>query len=614
MLPRLPMATKKNHAAFKLLAIVSIAAVLAGCKPPGPKALLDGKRLLEKGRTAEAIERLQVATDLMRTNAQAWNYLGVAYHQAGQAVNASNAYRRALLISSDLMEARLNLGTLFFEMGRPAEAKSEFNTYTLSRPNVAEGFQRLAAAELQLRELAQAELHVQRALKLDDDNAEAWNTQGMILLQRSRPRDAALSFTTALKKNRAFAAAMLNLAIVYQQLGDRPTALTLYRQYVVQTPRPADADAVMEVIRQLQAELTPARTPAAVAPAVAPPVVSPAVTQLAVAKPVVTNPVIPKPVPAPVAKAEPPAAKPVVAPPAPTPQVRQPPTVVALAPEPVIKSVPPVETPVATARPVPSKAVESNTVDLPPATVAPKAEKRGFFHSINPVNIFRGSKQTVTPLPPSQVSKVPEPAVAVPLAPTTREVAATPAKPDSAPMSIAPLSGGGFARYTYVGGGNTTAGDRTKAEALSAKGTEAMGTKRFLEATASFRAAAEADPSWFPAQLNYSAAALQAGRVMESLHAGETALALKSDSVDARYNFALALKRGNYVVDAAIELERLLILSPDMVDAHLMLGNIYAEQLRQPDKARAHYLRVLQLKPAHPQSTAIRFWLKANPE
>ena len=47
MLPRPPMVTKKNHAAFKLMVVIGFAVMLAGCKPPGPKALFDGKRLLE---------------------------------------------------------------------------------------------------------------------------------------------------------------------------------------------------------------------------------------------------------------------------------------------------------------------------------------------------------------------------------------------------------------------------------------------------------------------------------------------------------------------------------------------------------------------------------------
>ena len=101
---------------------------------------------------------------------------------------------------------------------------------------------------------------------------------------------------------------------------------------------------------------------------------------------------------------------------------------------------------------------------------------------------------------------------------------------------------------------------------------------------------------------------------MEALSAGETAVALKPDAADARYNFALALRRGNFVPDAAAQLEKLLAENPDDVRAHLTLGNIYAEQLRLNDKARVHYQRVLKLAPRHPQAQAIRYWLASNPK
>jgi Flp pilus assembly protein TadD len=90
-------------------------------------------------------------------------------------------------------------------------------------------------------------------------------------------------------------------------------------------------------------------------------------------------------------------------------------------------------------------------------------------------------------------------------------------------------------------------------------------------------------------------------------------LALQPDSINARYNFALALKQGNYAHDAARELERILEAKPDEVRAHLTLGNLYAQQLDEPYKARLHYLKVIQLDPRNPQAPAIRYWLAANP-
>src|ERR1700753_2974715 len=69
---------------FRLVLLVALAAGLTGCRPPGPRALLDGQRLIEHGQYSEAVDRLKTATSLLSTNAQAWNYLGLAYHLAGQ--------------------------------------------------------------------------------------------------------------------------------------------------------------------------------------------------------------------------------------------------------------------------------------------------------------------------------------------------------------------------------------------------------------------------------------------------------------------------------------------------------------------------------------------------
>jgi Tfp pilus assembly protein PilF len=90
-------------------------------------------------------------------------------------------------------------------------------------------------------------------------------------------------------------------------------------------------------------------------------------------------------------------------------------------------------------------------------------------------------------------------------------------------------------------------------------------------------------------------------------------LAIRPESLDARYNFALALKQADYPRDAANELERVLTLDPKEVRAHLALGNLYAQQLRIPAKAREHYSSVLALDPHNPQSAAIRRWLELTP-
>src|ERR1041384_6704698 len=140
MLPPSLMLTNKKRSASSLNLLLTISGILflLGCTPRGPRALLEGKKLIEQGKSAAAIEECKLAASLLPTNALAWNYLGLAYHGAGQTTNAMRAYQKALALNHDLVEVRYNLGCLLLEQ-RHAEAdkaaRSELTAYTLRRSN-----------------------------------------------------------------------------------------------------------------------------------------------------------------------------------------------------------------------------------------------------------------------------------------------------------------------------------------------------------------------------------------------------------------------------------------------------------------------------------------------
>src|SRR4029077_17222885 len=118
-----------------------------------------GKALLEDGQFVQAIEKLRAATVLLgMTNAQAYNYLGLAYHQAGQAADAERAYQRALALNRDLAEARYNLGCLLLEENKLEPAKAELTAYTLRRSNAPEGWLKLGTIQLRSSESGPAYL------------------------------------------------------------------------------------------------------------------------------------------------------------------------------------------------------------------------------------------------------------------------------------------------------------------------------------------------------------------------------------------------------------------------------------------------------------------------
>lgn len=574
------------------LIVLALVLLISGCTPPATRALRDGQRLIEAGQYEKAIEQLQLATSLAKTNDAAWNYLGLAYHRAGRLTNAVSAYQQAIRLNRDLMEARFNLGCLWLEAKRYEPARDAFTSCTVLRPNDTEAWLKRGTAELRLRDLPAAENSFREVLKLAPQHPEALNSLGLVQLQRNRPRDAAQQFALAVKAQPDYAPALLNLATVtYQQLNDRATGVKYYRDYLALNPRPADFDAVQRLVQSLE--------PVASAPAV----------RLAVTNNVATTaaPVLQKTsavVAPPRATTSPPpatvavSAKPVAPSPASIPAAG----IVTLPPEPEIRSAGEVSTDARKSAVPPTISANSENGS------APKSGQKSFLAKINPVNLFRSeskSEPKVTPLPVASSAGA---SSASPMAKSSAPINA----PLESPKPVAATDATAWSRYSFSAPERFPGGDRTLAEQALAKGRALLQSNRLREARPYLDQAVQTDPSWFDARFAQAFAAMQARDYRTALFAWERALMLDPKSRAARYNFALTLKAANYPLDAAAQLEQVLGEDPNDVRAHLALGNIYAETLRDRARARVHYARVIELNPQHPQSTEIRYWLLSN--
>lgn len=565
------MLAKKIFSRSAALLILALALVVAGCTPPGPRALLRGKTFLERGDPAAAVEELKTATALLPANAQAWNYLGVACQRAGQPAEAAIAYQRALVLDRDLMEARYNLGSLWLEQNRLAEAKTEFTAYTLRRSNAPEGWLQLGAAQLRAGDFIAAEKSFGTVLALSANNAEALNGLGLARLQRGRPREASQFFASAVQYHPDYAPARLNLATVAQQdLHDVRLALQHYQAYLALDPRPGNWEAVNTLARNLEGKSSPA---AAASPAASPalrasvPVPSPVAAEIkisSVARPVVSlKPVILRESPSPAPR---------LVPPAPAAKVKTEPVAVAPVAPPRAAVAPPALVAPATSS-LPEHYVKTGVTPLPPAGSAPAGAPL---------------------LPPKFNLPAPAPTIAASV---------------EKPAPAAPV----LPRYLYVSPAKPAPGDRVAAGYAFSKARLFEQGSHWTEALEWYRRAAAADPSWFEAQYNQGVLAYRLRNFTAALSVYEKALALQPGSADARYNFALTLKSAGYATDAVNELEKIAAANPTEVRAHLALGNLYARQFRNLAPARKHYLKVLELDPHNPQAADIRYWLAANP-
>ena len=572
------MLAKKNRNLCSAIILLTFVLFMTGCTPPGPRALLKGKKLLERGDYAAAVAELKTATALLPMNAQAWNYLGVACQRAGQPDDAVLAYQRALTLDRDLLDAHYNLGSLWLEQNKFTDARTEFTAYTLRRSNEPDGWLKLGSAQLRASDFLAAEKSFSTALSLNPNNAEALNGLGLARIQRGRPRDAVQFFAAAAQYHPDYAPALLNWATVAQQdLHDNKLALQNYRAYLALTPRPENWDAVNTLANNLESQ-------AIVAPLPPPanPIVTPAVNEVKTQN--VVHPVIvPKPV---VARVNPPPPRPVPSPAKPAAKVKLEPVVVA----PVEKIV------VTTGSPVITEAL-------------PVVPKR--INSSPPEKYVRTG---VTPLPPAGSGS--ETAKTMPLLPPKLNLSQTARTVDAKPVKIFPAAPPVFARYLYLSPRKPGAGDRVAATFAFSKARTSEQSSRWTDALDGYRRAAEADASWFEAQYNYGVLADRLRNFTAALSAYEMALAIQPGSVAARYNFAFTLKSAGYPVDAVNQLEKILAANPDQTDevrVELALGNLYAQQLHNPAAAHQHYLKVLALDPRNPQANDIRLWLTSNP-
>ena len=614
------------------LAALLAASLLTACSPPGRNELLTGERLINAGRPAEAIEPLRAAVQAFATNApacaQAWNYLGLAYHRSGQFAEAAQAYQTALDKDFNLFAARYNRGLLFLEQTNLPAAVNELTTYTAHVPDAPAGWLMLGKAQLRARLYETADRNLQQALRLKPPpavQAEALNALGLSHAQRRQAREAFQFFEAALNRVTNYPPALLNEAILSQQLNDRSFALQKYSAYLAVAGDAPNAAALRAVTNQLTLALRPAvvvanpppvrsnvvatvRTsappvavhtsppPVAVKTSAPPALVRTSAPPVAVSKPEVSTQLASTPPPAAtnatVAVAKPPERATAAEPPLEKVTVSEGPTVM---PGRELE-VPAAET--ASAARSPSVAETATAPEPEYAGAEPK--KRSFVAKLNPLSWFGSKEKKQGAETESAPKKKADDQRPTPIPPKTAA-----AKPATSPAPAKPS----FPRYVYQSPPKPAAGNAAAAARLVEQGVTAHKAGRVGEALADYSQAVKADPASFNAQYNLAVAAFDIADWSRSLSAFELALAIAPADTHARYGFALALERAGYPVDAAEQLDQVLAREPANVPAHLALANLYATQLGDRAKAQEHYEKVLALQPDHPQAGMIKRWL-----
>ena len=536
-----------------------------GCKPPGARAMLDGREHLNANRPQQAAAAFEKATRLLPEDWRTWNHLGLALHRGGKHADAGKAYQHAIKLMG---QARMlgkregshvlyfNMGRLYLDVGQAPFARQHLSTYAQLESSHAAHYW-LAEACRRDGRLDEAELELGRALAHQPDSARTHNRLGVVQLERKQPMKALDSFRGALQKQPNYSAAQLNIAIVLHRHSPpnvsqpRVQALAAYRKYLEMNPK--GPQAVKRIVADLDRELNPVAV-------------------------VVGN-------------------------------AQNAPTNTVLGYEPPLQ-------------------VNTNEATFIVQAVFPKGGHFGHLVTTNavpPRRMVLPPPVTVTtnlavapsvPRPQPVVPKPPKPAKPVQVAKVDPPKPQPPTPPVTPKPTVAKVelpNVPGIARYAYAKPKRPAGGDREKARDKFNEAYHAHRQNQLEKAQAAYREALTLDPGYQQAHQNLALAIQSSGDVKAALPVYETALSLNPLSMNTRYGFARALDRAKYPLDSASEYTNLLKMYPTYTPGHLELANLYSQQLQRADLARTHYQRVLVLKPTHAQASVIREWLQAHP-
>ena len=144
---------------------------------------------------------------LHQDDAAMWNLRGTVHEEEGDLARADDAYTRAVAIRPVWPPAAINLGRRLLARGEPAAAARVFESVVRD----AEASYWLGSTRLQMGEVEEATVALERSLAARPESAAAWNLLGVCRATRGDRAQAEAAFERALALDPGLAAARNNL-------------------------------------------------------------------------------------------------------------------------------------------------------------------------------------------------------------------------------------------------------------------------------------------------------------------------------------------------------------------------------------------------------------------
>jgi len=183
-------------------------------------------------------------TYAVQCNPEAWlarNNLGKVFLEAGRPADAAGQFRQAARLEPDSPEVHANWGNALEKSGLVGEARSQYEAALRIDPGFAGAHYNLGLSFLLSGRLAEAADQFRAALRSDPGRAAADNDLGLALFRMGRLPEAIGAYRQALLLSPNLPEARLNLGNAFFQLGRLDDAVDQYREALRENPQYASA-------------------------------------------------------------------------------------------------------------------------------------------------------------------------------------------------------------------------------------------------------------------------------------------------------------------------------------------------------------------------------------
>lgn len=207
----------------------------------------DGVEHLAAGRTDDAISAFRSCVDFKPDQKECWFNLGVAYGRLREFRREADSYLKAIGLDPNYGRAHFNLAVAFEDLGKHDRALLHYDKAIAAEPNYQPAHSNRAMLLLSQKRVDDAIKGFEAALKVKDDNADAWfdlaeaqDLKANALTEPARTkglRAAIATYYKALQINPRHHRSHYNIGVIHHRLADFASEVAAYEKALAIQPK-----------------------------------------------------------------------------------------------------------------------------------------------------------------------------------------------------------------------------------------------------------------------------------------------------------------------------------------------------------------------------------------